>query len=172
MRKHTISKYALGVAAAAMISVPTAGVAGAIPIIPSGASSAEPSPEAGSDSDANSGAISGVDDSDSDSASDSETSGKPSSGSTSGSGSTSSSGSTSGSGSNITSTVTTTTTPAPEDDEVTLDEPTQEDPAPAPSEEDLAVTGSSTQFFAGTIAVLAVLAAGGYVFAMRRASSV
>ena len=170
MRKHTISKYALGVAAAAMISVPTAGVAGAIPIIPSGASSAEPSPEAGSDSDANSGAISGVDDSET--ASDSETSGKPSSGSTSGSGSTSSSGSTSGSGSNITSTVTTTTTPAPEDDEVTLDEPTQEDPAPAPSEEDLAVTGSSTQFFAGTIAVLAVLAAGGYVFAMRRASSV
>ena len=158
MRKHTISKYALGVAAAAMISVPTAGVAGAIPIIPSGASSAEPSSEAGSDSDANSGAISGVDDSET--ASDSETSGKPSSGSTS------------GSGSNITSTVTTTTTPAPEDDEVTLDEPTQEDPAPAPSEEDLAVTGSSTQFFAGTIAVLAVLAAGGYVFAMRRASSV
>ena len=165
MRKHTISKYALGVAAAAMISVPTAGVAGAIPIIPNGSSSsnsAEPSPEAGSDSDSNSGAISGVDDSDS--ASDSETSGKPSSGSTSGS--------TSGSGSNITSTVTTTTTPAREDDEVTLDEPTQEDPAPAPSEEDLAVTGSSTQFFAGTIAVLAVLAAGGYVFAMRRASSV
>ena len=167
MRKHTISKYALGVAAAAMISVPTAGVAGAIPIIPNGSSSsnsAEPTPEAGSGSDANSGAISGVDDTDSDSASDSETSGKPSSGSTSGS--------TSGSGSNITSTVTTTTTPAPEDDEVTLDEPTQEDPAPAPSEEDLAVTGSSTQFFAGTIAVLAVLAAGGYVFAMRRASSV
>ena len=170
MRKHTISKYALGVAAAAMISVPTAGVAGAIPIIPSGASSAEPSPEAGSDSDSNSGAISGVDDTDSDSASDSKTSGKSTSGSeTSGK---SSSGSTSGSGSNITSTVTTTTTPAPEDDEVTLDEPTQEDPAPAPSEEDLAVTGSSTQFFAGTIAVLAVLAAGGYVFAMRRASSV
>ena len=82
MRKHTISKYALGVAAAAMISVPTAGVAGAIPIIPSGASSAEPSPEAGSDSDSNSGAISGVDDSET--ASDSETSGKPSSGSTSG----------------------------------------------------------------------------------------
>ena len=160
MRKHTISKYALGVAAAAMISVPTAGVAGAIPIIPNGSSSAEPTPEAGSDSDSNSGAISGVDDSDSDSASDSETSGKPSSGSTS------------GSGSNITSTVTTTTTPAPEDDEVTLDEPTQEAPTPAPSEEDLAVTGSSTQFFAGTIAVLAVLAAGGYVFALRRASSV
>ena len=165
MRKHTISKYALGVAAAAMISVPTAGVAGAIPIIPNGSSSsnsAEPTPEAGSGSDSNSGAISGVDDSDS--ASDSETSGKPSSGSTSGS--------TSGSGSNITSTVTTPTTPAPEDDEVTLDEPTQEAPTPAPSEEDLAVTGSSTQFFAGTIAVLAVLAAGGYVFAMRRASSV
>lgn len=155
MAKYTFSKYALGVAAAAMITVPTAGVAGAIPIIPNGSSSsnsAEPNPEAGSDS----GAISGVGNTGSES--DSETSGE------------SKSGSTSGSGSNITSTVTTTTTPAPEDDEVTLDEPTQEDPAPA--EENLAVTGSSTQFFAGTLAVLTVLAAGGYVFAMRRASSV
>ena len=68
--------------------------------------------------------------------------------------------------------MTTTTTPAPEDDEdVTLDEPAQEEtpaPAPAPNEEDLAVTGNSTQVFAGALAVLAVLAAGGYAFAMRR----
>lgn len=150
MRTRTISRYALGVAAAAMITVPTAGVAGAIPIIPSDGGSTASAENTADTKDTgsregSSGTISGVGD-------DAKTE----------------------SGSDITSTVTTTTTPAAEDDEdVTLDEPAAteaptETPAATPNEEDLAVTGNSTQVFAGALAVLAVMAAGGYVFAMRR----
>ena len=145
MRTRTISRYALGVAAAAMITVPTAGVAGAVPIIPSDGGSTASAENTADTKDAGSGTISGVGD-------DAKTE----------------------SSSDITSTVTTTTTPAAEDDEdVTLDEPAAteaptETPAATPNEEDLAVTGNSTQVFAGALAVLAVMATGGYVFAMRR----
>lgn len=91
MVKHMFSKYALGITAAAMITIPAAGIAGATSISPNG--------------------------------------------------------STSDSGSNSISTVTDITTPAPENDEITLDESTHKapvaDPAPDPAEENSADTDTS-----------------------------
>lgn len=101
MVKHMFSKYALGITAAAMMTIPAAGIAGATSISPNG--------------------------------------------------------STSDSGSNVISTVTDITTPAPEDDEVTLDEPTHKDPAPDPAEENSADTDNSTLIIPTIFAVFAAL---------------
>ena len=118
MVKHMFSKYALGITAAAMMTIPAAGIAGAASISPNG--------------------------------------------------------STSDSGSNSISTVTDITTPAPEDDEVTLDEPTHKDtvadPAPDPAKENSADTSNTLRVGYTIYAVFMALVCCVYFFIMRAIS--
>lgn len=182
MRAQKISATIAGLGLAGMLAAPLMPTANAIPIIPGGgsgggnAAAADENTADGGDNAAadtnkdgagneNNGTISGLDD--------------EADGAAAG-----------GNGKSITSTVTTTTTPATAGNGAgagagaTATEPAPAgatdvtdagtgadqavDPAAQPMQEELALTGNSTQVFAATLAVLALLAAGGYVVAMRR----
>ena len=180
MRAQKISATIAGLGLAGLLAAPLMPAANAIPIIPGGgsgggnAAAADENTADGGDNAAadtnkdgagneNNGTISGLDD--------------EADGAAAG-----------GNGKSITSTVTTTTTPAPAGNGAgagaTATEPAPAgatdvtgtgtgadqavDPAAQPMQEELALTGNSTQVFAATLAVLALLAAGGYVVAMRR----
>ena len=185
MRAQKISATIAGLGLAGLLAAPLMPAANAIPIIPGGgsgggnaaAAAADENTADGGDNVAadtnkdgagneNNGTISGLDDDEADGAA------------------------AGGNGKSITSTVTTTTTPAPAGNGAgagagaTAAEPAPAgatdvtgtgtgadqavDPAAQPAQEELALTGNSTQVFAATLAVLALLAAGGYVVAMRR----
>mgnify|MGYP006905488341 CR=1 FL=1 len=184
MRAQKISATIAGLGLAGLLAAPLMPAANAIPIIPGGGSgggnaaaadenTADGGDNAAADTDKdgagneNNGTISGLDD--------------EADGAAAG-----------GNGKSITSTVTTTTTPAPAGNgagaNATATEPAPagaadagtgagtntgadqaaQNPAAQPMQEELALTGNSTQVFAATLAVLALLAAGGYVVAMRR----
>lgn len=186
MRAQKISATIAGLGLAGLLAAPLMPTANAIPIIPGGGSGSGNAAATDENADGgdkaadtnkdgagneNNGTISGLDDEADDAAA-----------------------AAGGNGKSITSTVTTTTTPAPAGNGAgagagaTATEPAPAgatdvtgagtggadqaaDPAAQPAQEELALTGNSTQVFAATLAVLALLAAGGYVVAMRRTTA-
>lgn len=162
MRAQKISATIAGLGLAGLLAAPLMPTAHAIPIIPGGSAgssntTAENTNSGTATNNKNNGTISDLDDN-----TDATTTG----------------------GKSITSTVTTTTTPAPRGDgtDAHVIEPAPEgavdvtgtgvdqatNPATQPMQEELALTGNSTQVVATTLAVLALLAVGGYAVAMRR----
>lgn len=158
MRAQKISATIAGLGLAGLLAAPLMPTAHAIPIIPGGSAGSSNTTVENTNSDTatnnkNNGTISDLDN-----GTDAVTTGSKS----------------------ITSTVTTTTTPAPRGDgtDAHAIEPAPEgavdvtgtgaDLAVPPTQEELALTGNSTQVVATTLAVLALLAVGGYTVAMRR----